>query len=222
MYWSDFLFCWLRACCTKQESWLLSSPCREANSTARESREKWDLKEGGTGSRHLHSASLVLTGVRISGVGARGWCFCNSSIRQLWLYSDYWAQSSRPESWNCNLQVLFVLFHFDEEKNSFIEIKMEGEGSHPQMVSWHTLNLGSVSHTWMHRPEWVYTMHQISGCWINMSSSLAWYSLFFLLVNCKFYLKINTVPNSLLHSASAVLGLISSLSFLEEQWRVHF
>lgn len=48
-----------------------------------------------------------------------------------------------------------------------------------------------------------------------MSSSLAWYSEFsFSLVNCKFYLKINTVPNSLLHSASAVLGLIGSLSVL--------
>lgn len=137
------------------------------------------------------------------------WC------QDLWGGGGGWAQSSRPESWNCNLQVLIVLFHFDEEKNSFIEIKTEGEGSHPRW-SRGTLNLGSVSHTRMHRPELVYSMHQISSCWINMSSSLPWYSevfFFFLLVNYKFYLKINPVPNSLLHSASAVLG---SLSFLED------
>lgn len=41
----DFLFCWLWACWAEQESWLLSSPCREANSTGGEWREQWELEE---------------------------------------------------------------------------------------------------------------------------------------------------------------------------------
>lgn len=162
-------------------------------------------RRGGSGGRHLPSASSVLPDVRVSGTSGK--LVLLQLPCQLQFYR--WLLATMLQSCNCSFHIWIVLFHFDEEKNGFTETETEGEGRVPNLSA---QDCNSI-HPLFHSPD--------KQPLINMSSSLAWYRFFFP-SKLQFYLKLNTVPSSLLHLVSAVLGLISSLSFLEEQWRVVF
>lgn len=215
----ECLFCWLRACWAEQESWLLSSSCREANSIAGESWEQQELEEGWNWKQTPAFCQL-------------GTCCCqnlwnkcevrastttvSAAVLQVTIEHNVQDQSPIPET---ILIILFVLFHSDEGKMVFLKLKLKEEEAARR---W---SCGALR-AWVARTTTAHTLcstQQTSSLWINTSSSLARSTFCFPLVKCKIYLKINVVPSSLLHSASAALGLSHQQSVLPRKcWKAVF